>query len=487
MKNKPFALRSGMYRLVFLLGLIPILTGSCNDKKEAGYAHQLRFITEDYKPFNYVESDQLKGLAPEILEEICNGLSIPFEAEVMAWPDAYAAAQSDPEAVLFSAILNEERKDLFKWVGPVASLDWRFYSASNNPLGITSLADAREVDGIGVIQDFSIEQFLLGEGFTNLVYCTNSEEAFQKLLNGEISLVPSSQITAEAALESIGRSIYEVTPKLTIQTDFVYIAFNKAIPDVVVADFQYQLNLMKTNGRLQNLYQTYMQSTEAPGIIQFYTEHYPPLTFRNSYGEISGFGTDIVREVMKRNQSFHEIKLSLWSNGYNLALHQPNFCLFTMDRTPIREDLFQWVGPIGTNTTFFYIKNGSGITIDKLEDARALNSVGTVSSWFSDQYLRELGFTNLNAQDDPASMIELLMNGEIDAAVCTNVTIADILDDAGYQYDMISPIFDLLSSDYYIAFSKSTHPTIVMQWQQAVDQAKADGTYQSIYSKWFPE
>lgn len=487
MKNKPFPLRSGMFRLAFIIGLIPVLAGSCNDKKEAGYPHQLRFITEDYKPFNYMESDQLKGLAPEILEDICTDLGISFKAEVMDWPDAYAAAQSDPEAVLFSAILNEERKDLFKWVGPIASLDWRFYSTSTNAVDIVSLGDAREVDGIGVISDFSIEQFLAGEGFTNLVYCSNSEEAFQKLLNGEISLVPSSQITAEAALENIGRSIYEVTPKLTIQTEFVYIAFNKAIPDVVVNDFQHQLNLMKTNGRLQNLYQKYMQSTDAPGIIQFYTEHYPPLTFRNSYGEISGFGTDIVHEMMKRNQSFHDIKLSLWSNGYNLALHQPNFCLFTMDRTPIRETLFQWVGPIGTNTTYFYVKQGSGITIDKLEDALALNSVGTVSSWFSDQYLRELGFTNLNAQDDPASMIELLMNGEIDAAVCTNVTIADIVRDAGYQYDMINPTFDLLSSDYYIAFSKSTHPTVVMQWQQALEQAKADGTYQSIYSKWFPE
>ena len=93
MKNKPFALRSGMYRLVFLLALIPILAGSCRDKEEAGYPHQLRFITEDYKPFNYMESDQLKGLAPEILEDICTDIGISFKAEVMDWPDAYAAAQ----------------------------------------------------------------------------------------------------------------------------------------------------------------------------------------------------------------------------------------------------------------------------------------------------------------------------------------------------------------------------------------------------------
>ena len=249
---------------------------------------------------------------------------------------------------------------------------------------------------------------------------------------------------------------------------------------------QRELDQLKLNGQLELLYQEIMQTNSAPGILQVFTEQYPPLTFRNSYGEISGFGTDVVNEIMRRNQRFYDIRLTLWSNAYQQALLNPNFCLFTMDRTPIRENLFRWVGPIGTNATHFYVKNGSGISIGTVDEARSLNAIGTVASWFSDQYLRELGFTNLVAAGDPTEMVNLLMNGQVQAIVCTNITIADIVRQAGFAYEQLQPETTLLSSDYYIAFSRSTDDDIVTQWQTSLEAAKTDGTYAAILRKWFP-
>jgi polar amino acid transport system substrate-binding protein len=256
------------------------------------------------------------------------------------------------------------------------------------------------------------------------------------------------------------------------------------VPDHVVADFQQQIDRLKENGTLKALTQRYLNSSDFPGTLQVYTEQYPPLTFRNSFGEITGFGTDVVNEIMKRNQIYADIRLSFWSIGYELALHNPNVCLFTMDRTETREDLFQWVGPIGTNTTWFFTKAGSEVVINSLDDARNLAAVGTVSSWFSTQYLQELGFTNLISDRDPAVMAAKLMNGEIDAFVCTDVTFPDILKEAEYQYSDVVPTFTLMSSDYYIAFSKNTEETIVNQWQSTLQSMKQDGTYEAIRDKW---
>jgi len=469
-----------------LLPVMVVLFSGCNNKNAGNYQYQFQFLTEEYKPLNYTENGALTGLAPELLKEICNRLEIPYEVKVLPWAEGFELVQSNENTVLFSTILNTERKDLFKWAGPYASLDWLFYASSQNQILLSSMEDAKMVANIGVIKDYSIEQYLVGEGFTNLVYCENNIDAFNKLLKGEIDLFPSDKITAEAALNALNQSIYDVTDKLTIRTDLVYFAFNKNIPDAVVADFQHEIDALKLNGTLNALYQKFMQSPDAPEILQIYTEQYPPLSFRNSFGQITGFGTDVVNEIMKRNHSFCEIKLSLWSNGYELALNNPNFCLFTMDRTELREELFNWVGPIGTNTTYFYTKAGSGISITTLDEARSLNAVGTVSSWFSDQYLRENGFTNLVSDSDPAVMVEKLMSGQIDAAVCTDVTFPDILKASGYQYNEVNPAFVLMSSDYYIAFSKGTSASIVNQWQDALDAAKTDGTYVAIYRKWFP-
>ncbi|MCX6269752.1 MAG: transporter substrate-binding domain-containing protein [Bacteroidetes bacterium] len=469
-----------------LISVLTLLFSQCKKKNDDSYRFDFQFITENYKPLNYTENSILTGLAPDILKEVCDRLNIPFEVKVLPWDQGYDLAQKTENAVLFSTILTEGRKDLFKWAGPIASLDWLFYATSQNPITLNFLEDAKTVGKIGVIKDYSIEQFLVSKGFTNLVYCTDNIEAFDKLLKGEIDLFPSDKITAEAALAALNKSIYNVTPKLTIRTDLVYFAFNKQVPDDVVADFQAEIDRLKTNGTLLTLYRKYLNSSDFPGTLQIYTEQYPPLTFRNGTGEITGFGTDIVSEIMKRNHVYADIQLSSWSNGYELALNNPNFCLFTMDRTDIRESLFQWVGPIGTNTTYFYTKAGSGIVITSLEDARNLSSIGTVSSWFSDQYLRQQGFTNLVSDPDPTILTKKLMDGEIDAFVCSAVTFPDILKGLGYLYSQVDPAFPLMSSDFYVAFSKNTPSTTVNQWQTAFQSMKTDGTYDAIYQKWFP-
>ena len=470
-----------------LLSLALIFLFSQCDKENADrYDFQFQFITEEYAPLNYTDNGRVTGLAPDLLEEICKSLNIAFDVDVLPWSEGYSLAQERDNAVLFSTILNAERKDVFKWAGPFASMEWYFYAEAQNPVTLQSLDDARFLGAIGVLQDYSMEQFLVQQGFTNLVYCADHQDAFQKLLNGEIDLYPSDRITARAALQALNQSFYRVKEVRPIRTEMIYFAFNKAIPDEVVADIQGEIDRLKGNGFLRQLSQKYLNTSDYPGTLQVYTEDYPPLTFMNSFGEITGFGSDVVYEIMDRNQVFAPVKLSTWSNGYELALHNPNFCLFTMDRTEIREDLFQWVGPIGTNATFFYTRAGSGTSIGSLADARSLSAVGTVSSWYSDQELRDLGFTNLVSGNEPGIMTKMLMEGEIDAFVCSAVTFPTILGEQGYTYDQVTEAFTLMSSDFYIAFSRNTSSIIVNQWQSALDAMRHDGTYDAIHQKWFP-
>ncbi|MCD4680503.1 MAG: transporter substrate-binding domain-containing protein [Bacteroidales bacterium] len=472
-------------KLFILVSVIMLLFVKCKkDKPDDSYPYQFRFLTEQYKPLNYVENGNLTGLGPEILKSICNRYNIPFEVNVLPWEEAYNLALQHDNAVLFSAVLNSTRKDLFKWAGPITSLDWFFYSSAQNQIQLNSLEDAKQVNRIGVIKDHSITQYLIEEGFTNLVYIQNNIDAFDQLLNGDIDLVPSDRIAAEAALKEIAMSYYLVNAELKILTDMLYFAFNKNVPDYVIADFQKEIDRMKSDGRLESLHEEFMDTPNFPGTLQIYTEHYPPLTFMDSYGDITGFGSDIVFEIMKRNKEFFDITLSQWNIGYEMALTNPNFSLFTMDRTEIRDTLFQWVGPLGTNTTYFFTKAGSGIVINSIDDAKNLSAVGTVSSWYSDQYLQQLGFTNLVSDGDPLVVTEMLMNGDVDAFVCSEITFPDLLEGLGYQYSQVVPEFALMASDYYIAFSKNTSSSIVSQWQEKLDEIKLDGTYDAIYHKW---
>lgn len=471
-------------RFLFLAAIF--LFSQCDKEIDHKYDFTFHFITENYEPLNFTDNGRVTGLAPDLLAEICKSLNIPFDVEVLPWSEGYNLAQEKDNAVLFSTVLNADRKNLFKWAGPIASMEWYFYAEAQNPVVLQSIDDARKLDAIGVIQDYSIEQYLVDQGFTNLVYCTDHQDGFEKLLSGEIDLYPSDRATAKSALQALNHSLYRVVEKRPIRTEMIYFAFNKMVPDEVVADIQREIDRLKDIGFLRTLSRKYLNTSDYPGTLQVYTEDYPPLTFMNKYGEITGFGSDVVYEIMDRNNVFANIKLSTWSNGYELALHNPNFCLFTMDRTEIREDLFQWVGPIGTNATYFYTRAGSGIVISSMSDAMNLNAVGTVSSWYSDQYLRDLGFTNLVSENEPGIMTRMLMEGEVDAFVCSAVTFPTILKDQGFTYDQVSEAFTLMSSDFYIAFSKNTSATTINQWQSSLETMKLDGTYNDIHQKWFP-
>jgi len=80
-----------------------------------------------------------------------------------------------------------------------------------------------------------------------------------------------------------------------------------------------------------------------PGIFQLVTEKYSPVTFMWD-GKPSGFVTDMVREIAARQKIPYNIRLTSWNNAYDMALPHPKVVLFSAERTPEREKLFQWVG-----------------------------------------------------------------------------------------------------------------------------------------------
>ncbi len=477
MKNKLLQLSACF---LFLFAAIT----ACEKTEHDGYDFELAFFTENYAPFNYEDNGTIAGFAPSLLDEIARELDFTPGVTVLPWSESLAMLDNTPNGVLFSMVLNHERKDQYKWAGPFAALEYHFYADAQHNLNITSLDDAKNVDAIGVVEGYSITAYLEEHNFPNLVYVDDHQQAFEQLLQGEITLYPSDRLSAQSALDASGHLYYHVKNVLPIKTELLYFAFNKMVPDHVVDDFQQTIDQLKQSGFLRQLSQQYLNTSDFPGTMQVYTESYPPLTFMNDFGEITGFGTDIVREIMQRNNLFEDIRLTTWSNAYQMALDNPNFCIFTLDRTDQRDPLFQWVGPIGTNETFFYTRADSDISINSIEDAMNLDAVGTVNSWYSDQYLQELGFTNLVSDGNPGVVVEWLMNGDVDAFVCSGLTISDILSANDYSYAEVDAAFLLMSSDFYIAFSNNTPASTVGTWQETLDAMHADGTYDVIYQKW---
>ena len=70
--------------------------------------------------------------------------------------------------------------------------------------------------------------------------------------------------------------------------------------------------------------------------------------------------------------------------------------------------------------------------------------------------------------------------------VADNVTLEDLLALGDLRLQDVEPLHGFLSSAAYIAFSPSTPDSVILNWQQALDSMKRDGSFALIYSRWLP-
>jgi polar amino acid transport system substrate-binding protein len=288
-----------------------------------------------------------------------------------------------------------------------------------------------------------------------------------------------------ALLKRVNAAMDDVESVLNLSTNMTYITFSKGTSPELIALWQKTLDEMKSEGAFRQIYAKWLPAETPPGIIQMMTEEYPPVTFMKN-GKVTGFVTDMVREISARQGIQDNIRLTSWDEAYKVTLSNPNVVLFSAERTDKREKLFQWVGPVGKNSAIFYAKKGSGIRMNSTDDARKVAAIATTSNWFTEQDLKSRGFTNLVNSPLPTDNVRKLMKGEVELSIFTDITVPQIVTNAGYSMDDLEPVFPLSSTYFYIAMSLGTPPEMVKKWQSILDELKKDGTFEKIYRIYLP-
>ena len=275
------------------------------------------------------------------------------------------------------------------------------------------------------------------------------------------------------------------------RTVYYYIAFSKDVSDDVVNKIQGEIeSLIKNNstGQIIRKYIPLMPDNYISGTIQLFTEHSPPSSYVEGTGtdfNLKGTSIEILNEIMVRTGYVNNINITIWNDGYAIAQYLPNSAIFATARTPERENMFQWVGPISTNRTYFYTLTNSGLNIQTVEQAKALNSVATPSGWFTHQYLLNNNFTNIVATAlTSEDAFNQLINGEVDAILLPEIDLKWLAETNNIPDGNLTQHLHVMDYNSYIAFSPTTPKSTVQQWQNILDQMKSDGTFSTIWNKW---
>lgn len=214
--------------------------------------------------------------------------------------------------------------------------------------------------------------------------------------------------------------------------------------------------------------------------FKVYTEEMPPYNYTNEDNIVTGFSSEIILELFKRTKltiSNNQIKSHPWARSYMMLENEPNALLFSMTRSEKREKLFKWVGPIASRTIWFWkLKSRGDISIQSLDDIKKYR-VGAVMEFSSTNYMRDLGL-KLDMTTSEELNFKKLIVGRFDLLTALELAAAYHMNKQGMSFDQLERVFKLDDRyDYYLALNKNIPDETVNTLQNALDQMKADGSY----------
>jgi polar amino acid transport system substrate-binding protein len=171
----------------------------------------------------------------------------------------------------------------------------------------------------------------------------------------------------------------------------------------------------------------------APQTFDVTTEELTPFSMMEE-GRVTGLATDVLRTAFARAGLAMKIRLYPWLRAYQSALDKPNGCVYSTVRTPERDSLFKWVGPIASDDWVVFVAPGSTVRIADLADLRRYKTAGTPGDSVA-TYLQDQGVT---VEYTPTTgQMQMLLSGRIDFWATTQARGAYF---AAHQHVKLKPV-----------------------------------------------
>lgn len=217
-----------------------------------------------------------------------------------------------------------------------------------------------------------------------------------------------------------------------------------------------------------------------------YTEPLAPVHYEEN-GIITGIATEIVKEIFRHAGYHPEIEMYPWKRAYYLVQKQKNRFIYTLNRTPHRETLFQWIGPILTKRTYLYkLKGRDDIKLSSLEDAKKYVTAVILGHSLTTE-LEELGFKeNDTIVKTPNKSIQtnFFLSNRCDLITGNEYTIYQALRSANLSMSDVEPALFISASSYYLGAHPDTDPGIVERLQKASEDLKQSNFAEKIINKY---
>lgn len=183
--------------------------------------------------------------------------------------------------------------------------------------------------------------------------------------------------------------------------------------------------------------------------------------------EVKGSATVLVKRILKQADMDYTLALLPWARSYQMALTKPNVLIYTINKTPERDEKFYWVTeiPVKVESNFYALSNSPLIerqpqSLKELRIAALIDSV-------NDAFLSRNKFKNISRVSKISQSVGMLKRQRVDLIISSENAILHALINNNMQRSDIIKIGSAFNSKPAIALSLTTPQRTVNKLRKA--------------------
>ena len=212
-------------------------------------------------------------------------------------------------------------------------------------------------------------------------------------------------------------------------------------------------------------------AAQEPENLRVTASIFPPYSFEEN-GVVKGVAVDRVKKALGSVGLFPDIELYPWARALYTVKHNPNTVLFSVARSPEREMMFRWIGPvIDFNVHVYRRADRTDIHVNHRAALKNYSFAGLQKD-IKTSFLKKLGVDVYDVSLEEKA-IKMLNAGRVDLIASDINAMEYRLKELGLEKEKFVSILPLneLSKPLYLVANRNTSPELIKKLRRAL---KAD-------------
>lgn len=221
----------------------------------------------------------------------------------------------------------------------------------------------------------------------------------------------------------------------------------------------------------------------AAGPLTLVTEEFAPYSYLE-HGKVAGYATEVLEAALAQAGIDYSVQIYPWARAFQMARTQPNVLIYSIVRTPEREQQFQWIAQLAPRSVYLYkLKARHDVTARTVDELRRYR-IGANRGDVVEEQLHKLGLNADLAAQDETSLRKLVV-GRLDLMVASERMLTDLcrrIQVRCAQLERVMPMPGL--GDYYVAASLDTPAATVQAVRGGLEKLRSAGVMQRTADKY---